>query len=138
MPMKSEERIIELLAEYLQKTDQILDQMKQTDRSVGIMSRAIAAQDVKYNEHAARFNEINLKFNEIRVEFQSEMKQMKTEYQSEMKEIKTDIRNLSSEFQSEIKEIKTDIRDLREDQGIMLKELVSISKRFSVVESKLS
>ena len=118
--MKSEERIIELLAEYLQKTDQILDQMKQTDRSVGIMSRAIAAQDVKYNEHAARFNEINLKFNEIRVEFQSEMKQMKTEYQSEMKEI------------------KTDIRDLREDQGIMLKELVSISKRFSVVESKLS
>lgn len=107
--MKSEERIIELLAEYLQKTDQILDQMKQTDRSVGIMSRAIAQQDIRANEHSARFNEINQKFNEMR-----------------------------SEFQSEIKEIKTDIRDLREDQGIMLKELVSISKRFSVVEGKLS
>jgi hypothetical protein len=39
--MKSEDRIIELLADYLKKTDQLLDRMDRTDRSVDMMSKAI-------------------------------------------------------------------------------------------------
>ncbi len=87
--MKSEERIIELLAEYLKKADQLLDRMdrtdkstEQTNRSVDIMSRAIV-------DHSLKFNKVN-----------------------------------------------EDIRQLREDQGVMLKELVSLSKRVSIVEEK--
>ncbi|MFM8738719.1 MAG: hypothetical protein ACKOC0_00785 [Cytophagales bacterium] len=131
--MKSEERIIELLAEYLQKTDQILDQMKRTDRSVEIMSRAIAEQNVKSNEHGARFNE-------MREEFQAEMKGMKNDFQDEMREMKNDfqveMREMKKDFQIQMAEMKGDILSLRQDQGIMLKELVSLSKRVTIVEGK--
>ena len=98
--MKSEERIAELLAEYLKKADQLLDRMEhteknaeQTNRNVDMMSRAVA-------EHSIKFNVVS-----------------------------------------------DQIKQLREDQGIMfnksnedikllLKELVSLSKRVAVVEEK--
>jgi hypothetical protein len=48
--MKSEERIIELLAECLKKTDQLLDRMDRTDKSVEIMSRALAEDSIKFNQ----------------------------------------------------------------------------------------
>lgn len=80
--MKSEDRIIELLAEYLKKTDQLIDRMGNTDRGIDIMSKAIA-------EHSIKFNKVN-----------------------------------------------DNINHLREDQGVMLKELVSLSKRVAVVEDK--
>lgn len=121
--MKSEDRIIELLAEYLQKTDQILDQMKQTDRNVDMMSRAIAEQSVRSNEQGARFNQ-------MREEFQVEMKEMRGEFQSEIKSIET-------RFQSEMKELKIDIRDMKQEQNIMLKELISLSKRVTTVEDNI-
>ena len=121
--MKSEDRIIELLAEYLQKTDQILVQMKQTDRNVDMMSRAIAEQSVRSNEQGARFNQ-------MREEFQVEMKEMRGEFQSEIKSIET-------RFQSEMKELKIDIRDMKQEQNIMLKELISLSKRVTTVEDNI-
>lgn len=46
--MKLEERIIELLAEYLKKGDLLTDRADRTDRSIEVMSRAIAANDVKF------------------------------------------------------------------------------------------
>ncbi len=73
--MKGEERIVELLAEYLQKTDRLLDRMEKTDRNVEMMSTAIANHSVKFNE-------------------------------------------------------------MKEEQGIMLKELLSISRRVSTLEDK--
>ncbi len=85
--MKSEDRILELLAEYLHKTDQVLDGMGQTNRSVEIMSKAVAEHSVKMVDHSIKFMNV-----------QQEVKQ------------------------------------LREDQGIMLKELISLSKRVSVIE----
>lgn len=85
--MKSEDRILELLAEYLHKTDQVLDSTEQTNRSVEIMSKALADHSVKILDHSTRFNNV-----------QQEIKQS------------------------------------REDQGIMLRELVSLSKRVSVIE----
>jgi chromosome segregation ATPase len=48
--MKSEEKIIELLAEYLKKADQLLDRMDRTERGIDIMSKAIAEHSVKFNK----------------------------------------------------------------------------------------
>ncbi|MFM7428682.1 MAG: hypothetical protein ACKO1F_02155, partial [Flammeovirgaceae bacterium] len=67
--MKSEERIIELLAEYLKKTDQLLDRMDRTDKSVEIMSRALAEDSIKFNQMNGKFNEMNQKFNEMNQRF---------------------------------------------------------------------
>ena len=87
--MNLEERIIELLAEYLKKSDQLSDRADRTERGIEIMSRALAENDVK-------FNAMNEKFNVVSQE----------------------------------------IKQLREDQGIVLKELISLSKRVAVVEEK--
>ena len=87
--MKAEDRILELLAEYLQKTDRLLDRMERTDKNVEIMSKAIL-------EHSLKFNQVN----------------------------------------QQIFHIYEDIKHLRDDQGIMLKELLSISKRVSSLEEK--
>lgn len=91
--MKAEERIIELLAEYLKKGDQLTDRTdrleksaEQANKSIEMMSRAIAANDIK-------FNTMNEKSNQ-------------------------------------------ELKHLREDQGVMLKELISLSKRVGVVEEK--
>jgi agmatine/peptidylarginine deiminase len=94
--MKSEERITELLAEYLLKADQLIDSMDRTDHSVDIMSRAIAANDIKFIAQNEKFNSMNEKFNVVNQE----------------------------------------IKQLREEQGVMLRELVSLSKRVAVVEEK--
>ncbi len=91
--MKAEDRIIELLAEYLQKTDRLLDRMEKTDRNVDLMSRTVS-------EHSIKFTETNLKFTEMNLKFNTQMLQLK------------------------------------EDQGIMLKELLSISKRVTILEDK--
>ncbi len=94
--MKSEERIAELMAEYLRKSDQLLDRMENTDkhteqtnRNIDMMSRAMAENDVKFNVVS------------------QEIKQLR-EYQNKM----------------------------REEQGVLLKELVPLSKRVGVVEEK--
>jgi uncharacterized membrane protein len=60
--MKSDDRIIELLAEYLKKTDQLLDRMDRTDKSVEIMSRALAEDSIKFNQMNEKFNLMNEKF----------------------------------------------------------------------------
>jgi hypothetical protein len=98
--MKSEERITELLAEYLLKADQLIDRMDRTDHSVEIMSRAIAANDIKFIAQNEKFNLMNEKFNE------------------------------------KFNVVNQEIKQLREDQGVMLRELVSLSKRVAVVEEK--
>ena len=87
--MKSEERILELLSEYLHKTDRILERMEksdiqnnQTNRNVEIISKTIL-------DHSLKFNQVS----------------------------------------AEIKQLSEENNKLREDQGIMLKELISVSKR---------
>ena len=87
--MKAEDRIIELLAEHVQKTDRLLDRsdrlierMEKTDRNVDTMSRTIV-------DHSLKHIEMNAKFNEM-----------------------------------------------KEEQGVMLKELLSISRRVSTLEDK--
>jgi chromosome segregation ATPase len=115
--MKAEDKIIELLSEYLQKTDRLLDRMEktdrrmeQTDRNIEIMSKAILDHSIKFNE------------------------------------ITDDIRNLSKENNrlredqgivlKDIKRLGEENNNMREDQGTMLKELLSISKRVSKLEDK--
>lgn len=105
--MKAEDRILEIMAEYLRKTDQLLERMKKTDeqadrtnRSVEMMARAIAENDIKFNQTNEKFNVMNEKFN------------------------------------LQFAKVNDNIKSLREDQGIMLKELVSLSKRVSILEEK--
>ncbi len=80
--MKSEEKIIELLAKYLKKTDQLFDRIDHTDGSVEIMSRAMV-------DHSIKFNSVN-----------------------------------------------QEIKHMREEQGIVLNELLSISRRVSSIEDR--
>jgi uncharacterized coiled-coil DUF342 family protein len=87
--MKSEDKIIELLAQYQKKTDQLLDRMDSTDRSVEIMSRALV-------EHSTKFNSVS----------------------------------------QEIKSINQEIKHMREEQGIVLSELLSISRRVASIEDR--
>jgi hypothetical protein len=116
--MKSEDRIVELMAEYLRKSDQLLDRMEHTDkhteqtnRNIDMMSRAMAVNDIK-------FNVMNEKFNE-------EIKQLRQDHNS----------------------LREDQNKMREEQGVifnksnddikqLLKELISLSKRVAVVEEK--
>jgi hypothetical protein len=48
--MKLEDGIIELLAEYLKKTDQVMERMDRTDQNVDIMSMAILEHSLKFNK----------------------------------------------------------------------------------------
>lgn len=57
--MKSEERILELLAEYLQKTDRILEKMQQTDCNVDLMSKAILDHSIKFNQVNTEIKSLN-------------------------------------------------------------------------------
>lgn len=105
--MKSEDRIIELLAEYMKLGDQLKDSADRTERSIEVMSRALAANDVKFNGMNEKFNSMNEKFNH-------EIKQLHEH----------DIR------------LREDQNRMREEQAVLLRELVSISKRVAVVEEK--
>lgn len=112
--MKAEDRILEIMAEYLRKTDQLLERMKKTDeqadrtnRSVEMMARAIAENDIKFNQTNEKFNVMNEKFNVM-----------------------------NEKFNLQFAKVNDNIKSLREDQGIMLKELVSLSKRVSFLEEK--
>jgi archaellum component FlaC len=124
--MKAEDRIIELLAEYLKKADQMQDNMERTDNSIKIMSRAIA-------EHSIKFNTITEEIRQMREDQTREMKQIREDQTREMKQIREDQTR-------EIKQLRDDqtgeMKQLHDDQGVMLRELVSLSKRVAVVEEK--
>ena len=106
--MNAEERILELLAEYLQKTDRLLDRMEQTDRNVEIMSKAILDHSIKFNEITADIRNLSEGNNRMREDQGIMLK---------------DIQRLGEAN-----------NNMREDQGIVLKELLSISKRVSKLE----
>ena len=64
--MKNEEKIIELLAEYLQKTDQLIDQIKVNDQRADEQLKRI---DIAYEtilNHAGRFEKIDQRIEELR------------------------------------------------------------------------
>ncbi len=70
--MKFEDRIIELLAEYLQKTDRLLDRMEKTDkkmeqtnRNVDIISKTTLDHSMTILDHNKTMLEHNTKFNII-------------------------------------------------------------------------
>ena len=56
--MKSEERILELLSEYLHKTDRTLERMEKTDRNVEIMSKAILDQSLNIRRLSEENNQM--------------------------------------------------------------------------------
>lgn len=148
--MKSEDRIVGLLAGYLQKVDQLLDRMSRTDRSVDIMSRALAENSIKFNdhnakfiEHSAKFNEQNAKFNDHSVKFNEQNAKFNehnvkfNEHSVRFNQLQEEIKSSQASHQGEMKILNGRIYGLQSEQNIMLKELLSLSKRVSVVESKV-
>ena len=67
--MKSDERILELLSEYLHKTDRMLERMEKTDRNVEIMSKAIL-------ENSSKFNQINVDIKRLSEENNQMLKEL--------------------------------------------------------------
>jgi hypothetical protein len=66
--MKLEDRIVELLAEYLKKSDQLLERMDRTDNGIGIMSRAIAEHSIKFNKTSEDIKQLREEQNRMREE----------------------------------------------------------------------
>lgn len=101
--MKNEEKIIELLAEYLVKTDRILDRLD--------------SHDHLFKEVLARIDKKSEQIDEL---------QMQTkELQRETRELQQQTKELRSESLKH--EIKNDV---------LLKEILSISKRVWTLEEK--
>lgn len=123
--MNLEEKIIELLAEYRKKGDQLTDRADRTERGIEIMSRALAENDVKFNVMNEKFNAMNEKFNAA-----NEKMNEKFNATNEKMNEKFNVVN------QEIKQLREDQNSMREEQGVLLKELISLSKRVAVVEEK--
>ena len=62
--MKSEDRIIELLSEYLKKTDQQIDRTGQLEKSMENMGRSVEIMSKAIAEHSIKFNQVNERLNE--------------------------------------------------------------------------
>jgi len=108
--MKSEERIIELLSEYLIKTDRILEEMVKNDLKFSEQNKSIIAQSesiTAQNERITAQNErIDLAYQAL-LKHAEEIKQLRQE-------------TLKHEIQNQE----------------ILKEIFSISKRVSNIEDK--
>ena len=115
--MKAEDKILELLADYLKKSDQLLDRMDKTERGIEIMSKALAEHSIKFNESNEKFNVINEKFNVINEKFNV-------------------INEKFNESNEKFNVVNQEIKQLREENSIVLKELVSLSKRVAEKEEK--
>ncbi len=143
--MKFKNKIIELLAQYLKKTDQVLDRMDRTDRNVEVMSRALAEDSLKFNnisqeirdlvEKQDAFLEKLMQLNKVQNTFLEELLQL-SKVQNTFSEELIALRKDQIETTRSQGFIREDCDTMREQQGIMLKELISISKRVSAVEER--
>jgi hypothetical protein len=122
--MKSEDKIIELLADYLKKNDQLLDRMDRTDRSVDIMSKAILEHSIKFNKTSAEIKQLHEEQLGLR------------EDQRQMRKDQLGLREDQVQMRKDQLGLREDQVQMRKDQGKMLKELISLSKRVSSVEKK--
>ncbi len=108
--MKNEEKIIELLAEYLLKTDRILDRLD--------------SHDHLFKEVLARIDKKSEQIDELQMQTK-ELQRETRELQQQTKELQQQTKELRSEFLKH--EIKNDV---------LLKEILSISKRVWTLEEK--
>ena len=115
--MKSEERIIELLSEYLIKTDRILEEMVKNDLKFSEQNKSIIAQ----SESITAQNESITAQNE-RITAQNE--RIDLAYQALLKHAE------------EIKQLRQETLKHEIQNQEILKEIFSISKRVSNIEDK--
>jgi uncharacterized protein (DUF342 family) len=136
--MKSEDRIVEILAEYLQKTDRILDRFEKsdrrsekTDRNISIMSKAIHENDSKTQkvlvQHSEELKALKKESHELRKEFGRESQELRKEFGKETQELR-------KEFGRETQEIRKELLKIELQNNSMLKELLSISRRVASLE----
>ena len=108
--MNAEERILELLAEYLNKTDRILDRMEKTDKQSEKTEQSIQLLAKTVIEHDLKFLTV----------------------QNWIRQINED----AAETRMNIKRLSEDGNRLRQENGILITELLSLSKRVTNVEGK--
>ena len=136
--MKAEDRILELLAEYLQKTDRILDRMEKSDRNFEAISRAILDHSAKFNEHNLKFNEHNVKFNEHSAKFNEHSAKF-NEHSAKFNEhnVKFNEQNMKfNEHSVRFNKVHDQILRVEEKNQMLIEELISLSKRVSRIEDK--
>lgn len=115
--MKNEEKIIELLAEYLLKTDRVLDRLDSHDH---LFKEVLARIDKK----SEQIDDLGMQTKELQRETR-ELQQQTKELQQQTKELQQQTKELRSESLKH--EIKNDV---------LLKEILSISKRVWTLEEK--
>ncbi|NOS91235.1 MAG: hypothetical protein HOP30_04900 [Cyclobacteriaceae bacterium] len=108
--MKNEEKIIELLAEYLLKTDRVLDRLD--------------SHDHLFKEVLARIDKKSEQIDDLQIQTK-ELQRETRELQQQTKELQQQTKDLRSES------LKHEINN-----DVLLKEILSISKRVWTLEEK--
>lgn len=124
MKTKGEEKIIKLLEEYLRKTDRALEQLKRNDLKFEKM-----LAELKGNEKRSAKND--LKFDKMFAEFE------KNDRKFEGNDRKFDLLQKSiDKHAEEIAELRKDAKKRSLQQDVLLKEILSISRRVHKLEDK--
>ncbi len=115
--MKNEEKIIELLSEYLQKTDRTLERMEKSDKKFDEVQAELAKHsdriDLAYAELTKHFKKIDLAY-DVLMKHSDEL---------------ISLRKASDELRKE--SMKREIQ-----QEALLKEIFSISRRVANIEDE--
>ncbi len=133
-----EKKIIELLAEYLQKTDRMLDRMDQHDI---FFEKQFARLDIAFQTliaHSEKVESIQHETKEIHLEIREIQQEVKDLHHKSV-DIQLDIKGIHleiKEIQQESFGIKKEILKQQSVNETLLKEILSISKRVLSIENK--
>ena len=122
--MNVEKRIlelIELLAEYLQKTDRLLDRM---DKHDVLFEKQFARMDLAYQVIVTHSERIEI--------LQEETKDL----QRQTKDLQQQTKEQTKDLQLQIKELQLQTKEIQQRNDSTFKEILSISKRVQTIEGE--
>lgn len=127
--MNVEKRIlelIELLAEYLQKTDRLLDRM---DKHDVLFEKQFARMDLAYQvivTHSERIENLQ--------EETKDLQRQTKDLQLQTKELQQQTKEQTKDLQLQIKELQLQTKEIQQRNDSTFKEILSISKRVQTIE----
>ncbi len=127
--MNVEKRIlelIELLAEYLQKTDRLLDRM---DKHDVLFEKQFARMDLAYQVIVTHSERI-----EILQEETKDLQRQTKDLQQQTKEQTKDLQLQIKELYQQTKELQLETKEIQQRNDSTFKEILSISKRVQTLE----